>query len=303
VGLQAGAREVNATVPFILTMTDRAREALDVRSHLASRHARVHLLISPPRCCSTAFARVFWQQPSIGFYSHEPFEESFYTGYSLAGVREKLSHPLDLTDLKTYNKQEDGSDLLVKEMSFQAAIAFPLLAALTTETIFFLIRDPRLSIASRMLRKKEGGMDPVFPPEESGWAALLEQIQQCQEESRPFAIVDASDFRNRPLEIFPRVFAEEGLPFDERMLSWKPCHNLDLDNIDGRHSHWYRRVLASGTILPATEPVPDISAFPTEKGFRDHVRRCLEIYGHLSGLPERIRCDPPDETSISVLPG
>ena len=87
------------------------------------------------------------------------------------------------------------------------------------------------------------------------------------------------------------------------MLSWEPCRDLDLDNIDGRHSHWYRRVLDSSTILPATEPVPDITAFPTERGFRGHVRRCLEIYEHLSALPERIGCDLPEETNNPALPG
>lgn len=284
-------------------MTDHGTEAQAALRHLTRRHTRVFLLVSPPRCCSTAFARVFWQQPSIGFYCHEPFEESFYTGHNLAKVREQLSNPLDLTDLKTDEKQETGSDLLLKDMSFQAALDFPLLASLTTETIFFLIRDPRLSVASRMRRKKEGGMNPVFPAEESGWEALLEQVEHCQEERRSFAIVDARDFRNQPLDIFPRVFAEVGLPFEEEMLSWNPCRNLDLDNIDGRHSHWYRRVLGSSTILPATEPVPDISDFPTEKGFRDHVRRCVEIYAHLSALPERIGCDPPIETSIPALQG
>ena len=283
--------------------SDYAKEARTVLRHLARRHARVYLLISPPRCCSTAFARVFWQQPSIGFYGHEPFEASFYTKRSTAKGREKLSNPLDLTDLKTYKKEETGSDLLLKDMSFQAARAFPFLAALSTETIFFLIRDPRLSIASRMLRKQEGAMSPVFPPEESGWEALLEQVQHCQQERRPFAIVDARDFRNRPLDVFPKVFAEVRLPFDERMLSWKPCRDLDLDNIDGRHSHWYRRVLGSSTILPATEPVPDISTFPTERGFRDHVGRCLNIYAHLSALPERIGSDLLEETSTPAQPG
>lgn len=288
-------------------MTDHARQAQHAAEHLARRHTSVHLLISPPRCCSTAFARVFWQQPSIGFYSHEPFEESFYTEPSLAKVLENLSDPLDLFDFKTHKEQEAGTGLLgtgllVKEMSFQAALAFPLLAALTTETIFFLIRDPRLSIASRMLRKTEGGMNPVFPPEESGWETLLKQIQHCQDKRRPFAIVDATDFRNQPLDVFAKVFAEAGLPFDEGMLAWEPCRNLDLDNIDGRHSHWYRRVLDSSTILPATEPVPDISTFPTDRGFRGHVRRCLEIYAHLSALPERIACDPPQQTGIPALP-
>lgn len=277
---------------------DDPQAAQSIQRLIARRYDRVFLVLSPPRCCSTAIARVFWNQPSIAFYCHEPFEAFFYSGQGLDDVGARLEQPLSVNERS--RDGEAGSDLVIKEMSFQAGKVFPLLAEWTRQPILFVIRDPRLSIASRMAKKAEGGNDPVFPPKESGWESLAEQIRFCEQRAIHHAIVDAADFRNRPREIFPKVFSTLGLPFDEGMLSWRARRDLDLDNLDGRHTHWYRRVLASTTIEPATEPVPDIDAFPAERGFREHVRACLEIYESLSASRARVASEVSRQPSGSA---
>ncbi len=56
----------------------------------------VVVIISPPRCSSTAFSRIFWQHPAIRYYAHEPFEVTYYRNQGLDYVVEQLQHPLDL---------------------------------------------------------------------------------------------------------------------------------------------------------------------------------------------------------------
>lgn len=269
---------------------DRAQEVNDFLQ-ISSRYKKKYLIVSPPRCSSTAFARVFWEQPSIGYYSHEPFEAAYKKNIDLSHVVNQLEVPLNLTPLKKQTNGERGLGLLVKEMSFQVGKNFPILAGLTQEPIMFLIRDPRLSIASRMAKKKEGGNNPLFPLIESGWEFIWDQIEYCQQQNIPYSIVDATNFRNNPQAIFKQVFAKLKLPFEIEMLSWRSCQNVKIDNLEGTQNHWYYRVLNSTNIQPATETIPSIDSFPITAGFRDHVIKCLEIYQFLGNLPERITSD------------
>ena len=41
-----------------------------------SRYSDVIVIVSPPRCRSTALARVFWEHPLVRYYAHEPFEST-----------------------------------------------------------------------------------------------------------------------------------------------------------------------------------------------------------------------------------
>ena len=65
----------------------------------------IYVIVSPPRCSSTAFARVFWEQPSIRYYAHEPFEGTYFMGLDLNYVIDNLRNPLDLRDIKSYSFQ------------------------------------------------------------------------------------------------------------------------------------------------------------------------------------------------------
>jgi hypothetical protein len=51
--------------------------------------------------------------------------------------------------------------------------------------------------------------------------------------------------------------------------------------LGGHHSHLYQRVLDSTGIEPPLERIPKLDEIQEENGFRDHARRCMEIYNHL----------------------
>lgn len=255
---------------------------------LRARHARVHVIVSPPRCGSTAFARVFWEHPTVRYYCHEPFEVTYYQQAGLDAVAEKLAAPLDLAALGA-TVSADATSLVLKEMPYQVGDRFALLARMATPPLLFLIRDPRLNIASRIARKEEVGDSPFFPQIETGWTLIAEQVAYCRAHAIPYRIVEARDFRNAPLHLFPHVFAAFGLSFSPDMIEWEPYPEIDLDNLEGEHTHLYRRVLASSGLQRATEPVPALDAFPEAHGVRAHVAACLEVYDRLQYDSNRLR--------------
>ena len=249
----------------------------------------IYVIVSPPRCSSTAFARVFWEQPSIRYYAHEPFEGTYFMGQDLNYVIDNLRNPLDLRDIKSYSFAGTGSSLVIKEMPYQVGEKFPLLMSLTKKPVIFLTRDPRQNIASRMAKKREVGDDPLFPHVETGWQLIADQIKYCKEQGIPYMIVDAKDFRNQPLIIFKQVFESLGLPFKEDLLRWNSRPEVDIDNLDGDHHHLYQEVLSSKGMHPDTDVIPALNSFPLEKGYRDHVNYCLQIYQRLQVSSARIR--------------
>lgn len=262
-------------------MEDHKQEKVSQFAAIRERYSAVIAIVSPPRCCSTVFSRVLWEHPFVRYYSHEPFEITYYDGASLDEVILKLESPLDLDRIKFKAGSTEGEGLVIKEMPYQVGSNFPLLASLATAPLIFLIRDPRLSIASRMGKKQEVGDDPVFPLVESGWELLRSQIRYCRQRGIRRIVVDSKEFLNQPAEIFSRIFEELGLPFQTGMLNWRSCVDVDLDNLGGRHRHLYERVLTSTGIESEEEAIHPLEWFPKTRGFRDHVADCLEIYQEL----------------------
>lgn len=263
-------------------------------SQALERYDNVYVVVSPPRCSSTAFSRVLWEHPAIDYYNHEPFAATYHKGLGLDDVLARLQSPLSLQQIRAsrgrQDKQAASQSLVIKEMTFQVGQYFSILTALTQKPIVFLLRDPRLSIASRMVKKQEGGDSPIFPVIESGWESLLHQVRRCQQLGLPHMLVDATEFRNHPEYIFGQVFHRLGLSFDRKMLSWQPCPDVNINDLDGEQRHFYNRVLTSQAIQPATEPIPSLQSFPDRDGLRKHVADCLDIYKSLCESPERISC-------------
>lgn len=274
-------------------MFERLRDQLpEVLSRALEPYSDVFAIVSPPRCSSTALARIFWEQPSIRYYCHEPFETTYYDDADLGQVGGKISRPLDLEALKSVPTSSNGRGLVIKEMPYQVGANFPLLAAMATRPLVFLMRDPRSSIASRMRKKQEVGEDPFFLPVESGWELLREQVDWCRREGVPHLLVDSSDYRNQPEEVFPELFAKLGLPFETKMLDWRPCPEVELDNLGGRHRHLYTAVLSSSGVAPDGSDPPALASFPTERGWREHVECCLSIYRELRQSVECVQPAP-----------
>lgn len=263
-------------------------ESLAACEALANRHSAIYVIVSPPRCGSTALARVFWEHPTVRYYCHEPFEVTYYDKQGLDVVFAKLADPLDIQAV-TSGGASSANALVIKEMPYQVGDHFPLLARLATAPVVFLIRDPRLNIASRIAKKLETGDSPFFPLIETGWELIAQQVNYCRRENIPYALIDASDFRNVPTQVFPGLFALFGLEFSSSMLTWQSCDDLEIDNLDGAHSHLYRRVLSSRGVQPAKEDIPSRESFSEDNGVRAHVERCLQIYSALRADTHRIQ--------------
>lgn len=254
-----------------------ARRVAEIRA----RHGEVLLIVAPPRTASTALARILWNHPQVGFYSHEPFEATWYRHATLVDAVELLEAPTPIAELdpaRAANGTGAGAALVVKEMTFQVGDAFPLLAELATRPVVFLIRDPRLAIASRMAVLRRSGRPDVFPLRESGWDDLQRQLTYVRSAGIGHLVVDSDDFRGTPEAIVPEILAQLGLSFSPELLRWESSPATGLSSVSGPADPFYQRVLASGGLEAPREEVPDLSHFPEQDGFRAHVEECVERY-------------------------
>jgi hypothetical protein len=239
------------------------------------RHGEVLLIVAPPRTASTALARVLWNHPAIGFYSHEPFEPTYYRGAAVEDAVALLEAPAPVGEL---GGRGTGRALLVKEMTFQVGEAFPLLAGLATKPIVFLVRDPRLSIASRMRVLRRAGRPEVFPLRESGWEDLERQLAHVREQGIEHLVVDATRLRAVPIRVVPGVLERLGLSYDPALLTWRSSQATGLSIVSGEGDPFYEHVLESSGLEAPVEDVPALDEFPEQEGFRAHVAACVERY-------------------------
>jgi hypothetical protein len=266
--------------------SDFSERYAKIRQELLDSHGDVHVILAPPRTCSTTLVRVYWQHPTIGYYNNEPFDRYYHQRHPVETALDHLQHSAEDTP-----GANGARGLVLKEMTFQPGDYYELLLDLSTAPVVFVIRDPRQSIASRMEMVAAGGGDPIFPTEQSGWAALREQVRHCRETGREYSIVDAADFRSAPVATLTPLFARAGLTFDEAQTRWSPAPYMRMGNLDGMQANVYVRSLASTGIQPPDEPVPDLGSFPVTGGFRDHVEEALGIYRELSNDPGRITAE------------
>ncbi|WP_069735475.1 hypothetical protein [Streptomyces sp. EN27] len=255
-------------------------------AHLASKHDDVYVVIAPPRTASTAFARVLWNNPRIGYYAHEPFEAAHFDGHDASHAWESVENAVDLSAV---TGPKAGNALLIKEIAFQAGDRIGELLDVGTAVPIFLIRDPRLSISSRREVKRRSGEPLEFPLEETGWLALERQIAHCRTHGIDYVLVDAYDFRSRPQSVMTQVSSRLGLDFDTSQLSWEPRPDLALSNHrTSGVDQFFTRVLSSRGIEPPVESAPEVDEFPVEGGLRGHVEWALEYYRDLRQDPKLI---------------
>lgn len=239
------------------------------------RHGEVLAIVAPPRTASTALARILWNHETVGWYCHEPFEPTWYEGAGPERAAELLEAPQPVAEL---GGRGTGRALVVKEMTFQVGDAFPLLARLATRPIVFLIRDPRLSIASRMAVLRRAGRPEVFPLRESGWDDLARQLDHVRQEQIPYVIVDSTHLRAVPTRVAPPLLERLGLAFSPDLLTWESSAATGLSAVSGAEDPFYQRVLDSRGVQAPVEEIPDLSEFPEEAGFREHVATCVARY-------------------------
>lgn len=240
------------------------------------RHGEVLLIVAPPRTASTALARVLWNHRDVGFYCHEPFEATYYRDAPPEHAADQLEAPIPVAQLGGAGGR--GEALVVKEMTFQVGDAFPLLASLATRPIVFVIRDPRLSIASRMDVLRRAGRPQLFPLRESGWDDLERQLAHVREAEIDHLVVDSGRLRAVPSRVAPGILERLGLTYAPELLTWKASDATGLSSVSGANDPFYQHVLASGGLEAPIEDVPPLSAFPEQDGFRAHVEACVARY-------------------------
>lgn len=222
-------------------------------------------LISPPRTGSTAVARLLWQHPSVTHHCHEPYEACYWGDQGPESVESVLSHPMEVASGERVALSEvpRGGGLLMKEMSFQLSDAqFTQFVGLATAPPVFVICDPRLSTTSRLRIVRELNGARTFPPFESGWQSLREQVELCRARDLPYVLVDSDDLRADPAGVTAALIAAIGLPSVDGLENWSPRPGLRLVSpevgalmSDARKEDdpFYRKVLGSSGIQPRGE--------------------------------------------------
>lgn len=235
------------------------------------KRARPFLVLSPPRCASTALCRALSRHPAIGPYIHEPFDRFWHHGRPLAEVERALT------------EAGVGPGALIKEMTFQLGDG-PQVEALfeaVRHPILVLVRAPILTIESRVRMVgggllDEGRLSPadadalraaleardfgpvghlfderVFPLRHAGWRDLRRHLALCRARDIPLFVVDASRFRAAPEATLRAVCARWSLDYDPAMLDWSDG-GFDFGALP-EQAPWYARVIASRGVLPPTE--------------------------------------------------
>lgn len=252
--------------------------------HLQDRFDPVLLILSPPRCGSTALARSLWQHPLFRWYLHEPYDRVYHRGADWVAVEQAVSNPLDVAEV-TGAGSLGATGMIVKEMTFQPGQLLPELMAAATLPLVFTIRDPRLAIASRMRQREKSGLNPRFPAVESGWLDLEAALAAIRYRNIPYCIVEITRLRARPELTLPTLCERLGLQYTAELLSWPGLSDVPLGHIDGKQRHWYERVLSSTGFEPPDEEIPELDAFPAEVGTRAHVIECMRIYQEIVTNP------------------
>lgn len=233
-------------------------------------------IVSPPRCASTAVARSFWQHPRFRWYVHEPYDKLYHRGADHQSVEAALAEPLDAEETAGNPIRGRSKGIVIKEMTFQPGRLLPELLTAATLPVVVALRDPRLSVWSRMRRLKRDGLPPSFPPSEAGWDDLEKALAYAGRHQIPYVVVEVTRLRSHPARLLPPLCERLGMSFDPAMLSWPSLRDVSLGHLDADQRAWYERVLASTGFEPPTEPVPEIDDFPQE--IRPHLREWMRIY-------------------------
>lgn len=274
---------------------------LPLTAELANVYATRVALVSPPRTGSTAVARLLWQHPMMTHHCHEPFEASYWGNGGADSVENCLFNPMEI-DTGNRVRIADvprGSGLLVKEMSFQlSASQFDLLIELATAPLIFVMCDPRLSTTSRLRIVRELTGAQTFPPFESGWQSLHEQLELCRQRDIPYVLVDSDDLRADPSAITAALMAAIGLPSAAGLEEWLPRPGLQLcspevgalmSEVRRADDPFYRKVLGSTGIQPRGQVDWEReSAMISAAGLTDDVEKWLRCYQEMQADPARL---------------
>ncbi|OUR77810.1 hypothetical protein A9Q83_09845 [Alphaproteobacteria bacterium 46_93_T64] len=201
---------------------------------------------SGPRNISTAMMRSFGNRPDCTAVD-EPFY-AFYlkeTGLEHPMRDEVLaSQPQNWQDVLSQMEDtlpEKTKILYLKHMT-QHMLPQIDLSHMTEHTHCFLIRDPRLVIAS--FSQKWDQVDASS----TGFQQQMELFEYfCQHSEKSPVIVEGEDIQNSPDDMLKKLCATCDIPFSDKMLGWSAGKKPE-DGIWG--AHWYNAVESSTGFAP-----------------------------------------------------
>lgn len=246
------------------------------------------VLWAPPRSLSTAFERcisTLYKKHSIHIY-HEPFTTAFHLGPERQTMRRQgLLYKLVATDPKYSYKWvkeqleapfEGKQVVFFKDLGYSLDGHFEYLPEGYKHT--FLIRSPKLVLTSmnNLLLKyptKVFGLKlgDILP---KGWVYkemyyLYKHLTDTL--GLDVTVIDAEDLIERPEEMLALYCETTGIPYEEGMITWRPCtedmHDwkyskrlMKLNRIVGQ----YDRALSSDALGKPSPRVIDISKYPDD---------------------------------------
>ena len=249
-----------------------------MRSSRTDRHVRggddpILVILSPPRAASTALARAFWQHPRFRWYLHEPYDHTYHRRNGDAPAIDWSAGRIDLGELTGTAR---GSGLVVKEMTFQVGDRLDELLSLATLPVVVPLRDPRLTVASRIHRRAADGEPEGFPVAETGWPDLLIALSRMDGDGIPYVVVDVASLRSRPAATVEDLCERLGLSFEPAMLTWPDASHLRLGQLGDEQRPWYEAALGSRGFVASDETPPSDEWFPME--LRRAVREFSDAY-------------------------
>lgn len=175
---------------------------------------RIVALWSPPRCRSTAFARMMAERGDYAVL-HEPFSHVMNFGESQVGEQTVRSEEELIAAL--WHRADEGPIFFKDTTDFHYPLLLTDQAFLAGATHTFLIRHPAEAIASHYT------MNPNLQCDEIGFAWLAEIYDAVAAATgEPPVLVDSDDLVAQPHETVRAYCRAVGIPFVPEALSWQP---------------------------------------------------------------------------------
>ena len=248
-------------------------------------------LWSHPRSMSTSVERSFRERGDCQCH-HEPFMYYHYlvkTGAPYPGFDHEDDRPRELMDIaamvtapphtspqnsphasshSSHKGQTGDHDyVFFKDMSYYIADELDQLMPIMRQiTSVFLIRDPRLSIASY------AKLDDHFSCEEVGIADQWRHYCALAEAGLPLLVVDAHQIAANPSQVMGQIWDFCGMPFKPEALSW-PAGALPSDWEQAKT--WHASSLNSTGFAPPDQRDPD-AVFAEAAKRLPHLREYLD---------------------------
>ena len=211
-------------------------------------------LWSHPRSVSTSVERSFRERGDCTCH-HEPFMYFYYLekqGTPYPGFDPEESRPRKLDDIAAMvsgDTPHNRDHVFFKDMSYYIIDHLdPLMPMMAKLVSIFLIRDPRLSLASY------AKLDPDFTLEEGGLEAQWRHFDALQRAGLPVMVIDAASISASPAPAMTLLCHFAGIPFIESALSWQPDH---LPDDWEQAKAWHQGSIASTGFAPPDQRDPD----------------------------------------------